>query len=56
MQEAIRTGAPGSGPWGAAGAGDAVAKAASSALVMAALKKGTLDNITAVIMLLHWGT
>ncbi|CAL5221222.1 g3373 [Coccomyxa viridis] len=33
---------------------DAVAKEVSSALVMAALRKGTLDNVTVVILLLRW--
>lgn len=33
---------------------DVLAKAASSALVFQALKKGSLDNITVVVMLLRW--
>ena len=33
---------------------DAIAKEVSSALVMAALKKGTLDNVTVLVMLLQW--
>ncbi len=33
---------------------DLLAKAASSALVFAALKKGSLDNVTAVVILLRW--
>ena len=33
---------------------DAIAKEVSSALVMAALKKGTLDNVTVVVLLLRW--
>ncbi len=33
---------------------DAVAKEVSSALVMAALRKGTLDNVTVVVLLLRW--
>ncbi|BDA43649.1 Protein phosphatase 2C homolog 3 [Coccomyxa sp. Obi] len=35
-------------------AGDMLAKAASSALVFAALKKGTLDNVTVVVIMLRW--
>lgn len=33
---------------------DAVAKEVSSALVMAALRKGTLDNVTVLVLLLRW--
>ncbi|CAL8468404.1 g7944 [Coccomyxa elongata] len=35
-------------------AGDTLAKAASTALVFAALKKGTLDNVTVVVIMLRW--
>lgn len=35
-------------------ASDTLAKAASSALVFAALKKGTLDNVTVVVIMLRW--
>ena len=33
---------------------DAIAKEVSSALVLAALKKGTLDNVTVLVLLLRW--
>ncbi len=33
---------------------DAIAKEVSSALVMTALKKGTLDNVTVLVLLLRW--
>lgn len=33
---------------------DMLAKAASSALVFKSLKKGSLDNVTVVTMLLRW--
>jgi serine/threonine protein phosphatase PrpC len=33
-----------------------LAKAAATALVAAALKRGSQDNITAVVILLPWGS
>lgn len=35
-------------------ADDTLAKAASTALVFAAMKKGTLDNVTVVVIMLRW--